>query len=427
MVGVKAEFILGTDVINDKKRKTIEITTNMLDYQYVEKCNDVVTLKEILRELVAGKEGRYPHLEETVVEKIMAILPEKKKKKIISMTTSISPQEVESEIGALNDWLDGIQVKLPHDDDLLSTSDVPTNDSTEAIFSSGKEVRDVTYHPPVRNCEMKTQRVTSKTMPVQKDKDTSKAYNRNERLKRISKENHSNREYYRAWDKFDYEAAEKEVGEHDDDHSIVKPGEDPQTDRKWEANIQKQKIFDMEKLKDMQTELNLSKLSITERKFMASREKDKGNEYFKNKEYEQSFNCYSKSLALNDQNAVVYANRAMTCIRLSKLCQAVSDCTQALMIDPSYTKALARRGMVHHKCGRYYEAKIDFNSCVDQDPENKEYQQLLKKSSDKHAEVYGLEKHEKKKKKIVIIQEDDSDSDSDDVEEIYTQGALAAM
>ena len=421
MVHVKAEFILGTDVINDNKRRTIEITTNMLDYQYVEKCNDVVTLKEILRELVAGKEGRYPHLEATVVEKIMALLPEKKKKKILSMTTLISPQEVESEIGALNDWLNGIQVKLPHEDDLMSTSGEPNNDSTEAIFSSGEEVRDVTYHPPVRNCEMKTKRVTSKIMPVQKDMDSSKAKSRNENVKIISKETHSNRDYFRAWDKFDYEAAEKELEEDNDDQQ-----EDSQTDRKWEANIQKQKTFDLKQLQDLQSELNVSKLSITERKFMASREKDKGNEYFKNKEYEQSFNCYSKSLALNDQNAVVYANRAMTCIRLSKLCQAVSDCSQALMIDPHYTKALARRGMVHHKCGRYYEAKMDFNACVEQDPENKEYQQLLKKSSDKHAEVNGLEKHEKSKKKIVIIQEDDSDSDCDDVEEIYTPGALKA-
>ncbi len=436
----RIEFILGKDVITTtRKLRAVDIQISMLDYKYVEKCTDVPALKEVLRVLVSGKEGRYPDLEEAVVDKILSLLPEKERKKVLSMSSSISPQEAENEVEALNGWLQNIQLTNRGVDQQTCIAQEESNNSTsnikDKIFESKEENSNSMQYPPVRS-QTKKIREAASNKSTGKDSNRSSVQHEEKQkdasniIPRISKEAYSNRDYFRAWDKFDYDTAEKRIDDEDDDTDIEKSRaskyqSSSQSD-KWKTNVQRQASFDLKHIQNLQREMQASKLSINERKFLASREKDKGNEYFKNKDFEQSFNCYSKSLALYDQNATVYANRAMVCIRLSNLCQAISDCTQALMINPDYTKALARRGMVHHKCGRYLEAKIDFKSCINQEPGNEEYKQLLSKSEEKHTEVSGIEKHQKRKKKIVIIQEDDSDSESDDdaIEEIYTPGVI---
>jgi len=89
------------------------------------------------------------------------------------------------------------------------------------------------------------------------------------------------------------------------------------------------------------------------------REKNKGNECFRAGENEEALLFYSRAIALNERSAVVYANRAMANIRLNNFESAVSDCTRALEIDPNYTKALSRRGMVHHRSGRYVRERSE--------------------------------------------------------------------
>ena len=462
MIDLRAEFIFGSDVTaGQKHNRSIDVKTNMLDYDYVNDCNDIPALKEILRLLVSGKEGRYPQLEETVIEKILFLLPEKDKKKVLAMSSTISSQEVESEKAALNEWLQEMQIgrATTKTESLCSNKKPYDIEHEDIIFPTDEDKGEEMKYPPVRVQHVEGVSNKRRHFPKvqdskggdrmkfqneKKEEEASNMKNDNNCGGRIPKETHSNRDYFRAWDKFDYEAAEKRVDEEDDEDNdnddnddldaktskAVEDMNDSKTEKwKTKKNVDKQTSFDMKQLADLQSKLRVSTLSSNERIYMAAREKYKGNEYFKNKEYEQSFNCYSKSIALNDQNAIVYANRAMTCIRLSNLCQAVSDCTQALLIDPTYTKVLARRGIVHHKCGRYVEATLDFKACVKQDSENREYQQLLKKSEEKHSEVNGIQTHEKTKKKIVIVQEDDSDSDSDcnDVDEIYTPGFLRSM
>ena len=49
-----------TGGILDSDVKKIDV--EKLDYSYVEQCNDVSELKDILAVLKSGKEGRYPHV-----------------------------------------------------------------------------------------------------------------------------------------------------------------------------------------------------------------------------------------------------------------------------------------------------------------------------------------------------------------------------
>ena len=87
-------------------------------------------------------------------------------------------------------------------------------------------------------------------------------------------------------------------------------------------------------------------MSAIERKIMADKEKEKGNECFKIGEHDTAIEYYTRGLELQP-NAIIYANRAMAYIRIKRSADAIKDCDAALRCDPSYTKALFRRGLAH--------------------------------------------------------------------------------
>lgn len=39
-----------------------DVTIDMLDYEYLDKCKDTDLIKAIVRKLKSGEEGHYPHL-----------------------------------------------------------------------------------------------------------------------------------------------------------------------------------------------------------------------------------------------------------------------------------------------------------------------------------------------------------------------------
>ncbi len=54
----------------------------------------------------------------------------------------------------------------------------------------------------------------------------------------------------------------------------------------------------------------------TQSLLLSDLERTKGNESFRNNEYEEAMRCYTKSLAFDHENAMAFANRAMAYIRL---------------------------------------------------------------------------------------------------------------
>jgi sperm-associated antigen 1 len=59
-----------------------EVTVDMMDYKYVETCEDPGELRAILAKLKSHEEGNFPHLENTIEEKLMGLLPEKERRKV---------------------------------------------------------------------------------------------------------------------------------------------------------------------------------------------------------------------------------------------------------------------------------------------------------------------------------------------------------
>jgi tetratricopeptide (TPR) repeat protein len=342
------------------------------------------------------------------------------------MTTSTaSPVAVEEAKDGLHNWIDSIVEKGVKNGTHKSEGNI--------LF------------PPVRNGTGRSQHLKTIKPSIQHEKILP--VHVPEKFERISKERLSNRDYFREWDKFDVDKAEKEIDSDDgDDHNSAKPVLVRERARE-EVKLDSKDHISSDPAVELKAKLNLDLLSETERKFMARREKQMGNEFFRNHEYETAIACYSKSIALDNNNAVTYANRALAYKQVSKLCQAMADINQAVAIDPGDTKNLARRGTIHHKCGRFLEAVEDFATCIRKEPGNKEYEKLWNQSKSK----LGEEKHNTSKKKISIVEddggseeEDDDDSargdenitlsptkegdhvDSESVEEVFTPGALTA-
>ncbi|GAB1299779.1 RNA polymerase II-associated protein 3 [Apodemus speciosus] len=127
-------------------------------------------------------------------------------------------------------------------------------------------------------------------------------------------------------------------------------------------------------------------------------EKDLGNGFFKEGKYERAIECYTRGIAADSANALLPANRAMAYLKVQKgdgkatlsyyserssgsrepvECaleyeEAERDCTQAILLDGSYSKAFARRGTARTFLGKINEAKQDFETVLLLEPGNKQ-------------------------------------------------------
>jgi len=115
----------------DKKR---EITTEMLDYGFVEGCEDVEVLKGVVEALKTGRDGHYPDLEKKAEERLMDLLPAKEKIKIMRLKHKTTPQEVSEAEFTLSTWEKSVAKK---DKKILGQSD----EDVAASKADPKQVR----------------------------------------------------------------------------------------------------------------------------------------------------------------------------------------------------------------------------------------------------------------------------------------------
>ena len=84
--------------------------------------------------------------------------------------------------------------------------------------------------------------------------------------------------------------------------------------------------------------------SASERKWVARREREKGNELFRAREYSSAVDAYALALALDPACVAARSNRAAANMKLRRWRDAIADCDAALAAEPEHVKALARRG-----------------------------------------------------------------------------------
>ncbi|KAI4369355.1 hypothetical protein MLD38_017802 [Melastoma candidum] len=118
----------------------------------------------------------------------------------------------------------------------------------------------------------------------------------------------------------------------------------------------------------------------------AASEKELGNEFFKQKKFNEAIDCYSRSIAFSP-TAVAYANRAMSYLKIKRFREAEDDCTEALNLDDRYIKAYSRRATARKELGKLKESLEDAEFALRLEPVN---QEVKKQYADVKA-LYGKE------------------------------------
>ena len=130
--------------------------------------------------------------------------------------------------------------------------------------------------------------------------------------------------------------------------------------------------------------------------------KEKGNERFKARQYEEAIVFYSKAIQVCSENeknekAVYLKNRAASYLKMEKYEAAVLDCILALTLSPGDVKALYRYAQGLEGLGKTSEALKQLKQLLAIEPKNKEANELarrlleiVKKESDRLQSTDGI-------------------------------------
>lgn len=75
---------------------------------------------------------------------------------------------------------------------------------------------------------------------------------------------------------------------------------------------------------------------------------------------------------------------SLTRFYLGKFHEALSDCSKALSLDPSYLRCLLRRADIHMKLEMYEEAVRDFEAAKELDPNNRDLDHKIREAKLEH-------------------------------------------
>ena len=89
----------------------------------------------------------------------------------------------------------------------------------------------------------------------------------------------------------------------------------------------------------------------------------KGNKFFKDKNFEKAYDCYTKSLSYASENVLVLSNRALCQLRLKNYIGAEKDASSAITLDSNFVKAFHHRALARHALLKLEEGIEDLKVC----------------------------------------------------------------
>ncbi|XP_039709937.1 sperm-associated antigen 1 isoform X2 [Pteropus medius] len=340
------------------KTKTFKIPVEHLDFKYIEKCSDIKHLEKILCVLRSGEEGYYPELTEFCEKRLKGLAPESRalrKDKPAATASSFTAEEWETIDGDIKSWVSEIK----KEENKIHFHETET-------FPAMKE-----NLPPVRSsdsCLHVAKEKCSKSRPAKK---------------KIPRD-------YAEWDKFD---VEKECSKIDEDYK------------------EKTVVNNKSHLSKIETRLDTTGLTEKEKDFLATHEKEKGNEAFNSRDYEEAVKYYTRSLSVLPTVAA-YNNRAQAELKLQNWNSAFQDCEKVLELEPGNLKALLRRATTYKHQNKLQEAIEDLRKVLDVEPDN----ELAKKTlSEVERDLKNSEPASttQTKGKRMVIQEVENSEDED--------------
>ncbi|CAN8183796.1 unnamed protein product [Coccothraustes coccothraustes] len=352
--------------------KTYQIPISHLDYKFIEKCTDVKHLEKILRVLRSGEEGCYPELICACEKRIEHLDPRSRalrKDKPAATASDFTAEEWQAINSELMSWL----AEMNEDDKKshLVRTDTP-NDRQDNL-------------PPIR--------CTSSCLPTNQNK---KLQNKQRSKKNIPRD-------YSEWDKFD---VEKECSKIDED---------------CEESNSKARFFSRPSLPIIEKKIDITGMTKREKIFIATREKEKGNEAFATGDYVEAVTYYTRSISVIP-TAAVYNNKAQAEIKLQDWDNALTDCEKVLDMEPGNIKALMRRATVHNHLQNYQTAIEDLNKVLSVEPENSMAKKSLQEIEEKLKGLKPVSEPQGKRKKILIEEIEDSEGREENTEECERRG-----
>ncbi|KAL6227775.1 hypothetical protein ACLB2K_001732 [Fragaria x ananassa] len=105
--------------------------------------------------------------------------------------------------------------------------------------------------------------------------------------------------------------------------------------------------------------------------------RSKGNDLFKTSRFSEACVAYGEGLEQDPYNSVLLCNRAACRSKLGQFDQAIEDCTAALNVRPSYSKARLRRADCHAKLEKWDASIQDYEILLKQTPDDEEVNRAL--------------------------------------------------
>ncbi|KAL6633528.1 hypothetical protein ACP70R_026199 [Stipagrostis hirtigluma subsp. patula] len=103
----------------------------------------------------------------------------------------------------------------------------------------------------------------------------------------------------------------------------------------------------------------------------------RGNDLFKAGKFAEACAVYGEGLEREPGNAVLLGNRAACHAKLGRHEKAVEDCSGALLVRPSYSKARLRRADCNVKLERWEASLRDYQVLIQELPDNDDVKQAL--------------------------------------------------
>ena len=188
----------------------VEVAPEMLDYDFVEKCQDRDELQAVHRALVAGEHGRFPHLEKCVRDKLASLARPRDDGPSVPASSTTESQSLEEtdarHRNALGDWLDGLATtkRPPQDGGGLpmthDRADLPPVRTIARGVPSSKEASPTPEGDTAGADVLPGPSVGQKPSKGITGSGRSSAVFRKEKL--------STKEYYDKWAKFDAELSD---------------------------------------------------------------------------------------------------------------------------------------------------------------------------------------------------------------------------
>ncbi|KAL0314314.1 UNVERIFIED_CONTAM: Small glutamine-rich tetratricopeptide repeat-containing protein [Sesamum angustifolium] len=103
-------------------------------------------------------------------------------------------------------------------------------------------------------------------------------------------------------------------------------------------------------------EMQIAGCQTFDQKILAETFKSQGNKAMQSKLYTEAIELYAFAIALCEDNAVYYCNRAAAYTQIHRYADAVQDCLKSIEINPNYSKAYSRLGFAYYAQGKYRDA-----------------------------------------------------------------------